>query len=165
MSNTIKSAVVGPMPKGLFDSMPKVTATFEDGTSKVLFEFYPDEISFAPEEFVGLTEEEACALKGQKDHDNNIQSAIQKQRDTCDDKTVPMEDWVMVTKVRKHLAAGKPRKAAHYVALRLGEFSSSLSTWAQAYMRTTPLKSTQSQVLYQDEKGAWRAFDFVRPAK
>jgi len=37
----ITHAVVGPMPKHLFDAMPKVTVTFADGTKKVLFDFYP----------------------------------------------------------------------------------------------------------------------------
>jgi hypothetical protein len=63
----ITHAVVGPMPKHLFDAMPKVTVTFADGTKKVLFDFYPDEISFAPSEFVGLTVSEAHDLKHKKD--------------------------------------------------------------------------------------------------
>lgn len=63
----IKSAVIGPMPRSMFDSMPTVTVTFEDGTSKCLFEFYPDEISFHESEFVGLTEAEARALRTNKD--------------------------------------------------------------------------------------------------
>ena len=56
-----------PMPQGMFDPMPKVTATFEDGTTKELFTFYPDEISFQPSEFVGLTQEEAMDLRHKKD--------------------------------------------------------------------------------------------------
>jgi len=60
-------AEVGPMPRGLFDPMPKVTATFDDGTKKVLFEFYPDEINFCPTEFEGLTERGAHELRSKKD--------------------------------------------------------------------------------------------------
>ena len=56
-----------PMPEGMFDPMPKVVATFEDGMTKDLFEFYPDEITFTASEFIGLTEAEALALKQQKD--------------------------------------------------------------------------------------------------
>ena len=67
----IVSAVVGPMPRpmpeGMFDDMPKVTATFEDGTTKELFTFYPDELSFRASEFVGLTEQEAHDLFSKKD--------------------------------------------------------------------------------------------------
>lgn len=63
----IKSAVITAMPKDLFDPMPKVIATFDDGTTKDLFEFYPDEISFTASEFIGLTEAEAHALKHSKD--------------------------------------------------------------------------------------------------
>ena len=63
----IVSAEIGPMPKRLFDPMPKVTARFDNGATKVLFEFYPDEISFCPTEFVGLTEAEARDLRRKKD--------------------------------------------------------------------------------------------------
>ena len=56
-----------PMPQGMFDPMPEVIATFEDGTSKSLFAFYPDEVSFRESEFVGLTEEEAHSLFQRKD--------------------------------------------------------------------------------------------------
>jgi len=63
----IVSAVISAMPRNLFDEMPTVTATFEDGTPKELFSFFPDEISFSPSEFVGLTEEEAHQLRHKKD--------------------------------------------------------------------------------------------------
>ena len=56
-----------PMPEGMFDPMPEVIATFEDGSKKSLFSFFPDEISFRPSEFVGLTEQEAHSLFQQKD--------------------------------------------------------------------------------------------------
>lgn len=58
-----------PMPEGMFDPMPRVNVTFEDDTSKDLFEFYPDELSFRESEFIGLTEEEAIALRHKKDVD------------------------------------------------------------------------------------------------
>ncbi|RZU29091.1 hypothetical protein BDD14_6688 [Edaphobacter modestus] len=64
---TIKSARITPMPKGPFDSMPEVFAVFTDGEERRLFSFYPDEISFAPVEFVGLTEREACVLRHRRD--------------------------------------------------------------------------------------------------
>ena len=68
MSNRIVSVVIGPYPKSFLDFvMPKVTATFEDGTVEVLFAFYPDELSFSQQEFVGLTREEAGQLRHQKD--------------------------------------------------------------------------------------------------
>jgi hypothetical protein len=56
-----------PMPQGMFDDMPNVTVTFEDGTTKKLFTFYPDEVSFSASEFVGLTEREAYDLFKKKD--------------------------------------------------------------------------------------------------
>jgi hypothetical protein len=56
-----------PMPEGMFDPMPEVIATFEDGSTKNLFSFYPDEVSFTPSDFIGLTEEEAHTLFQRKD--------------------------------------------------------------------------------------------------
>ena len=61
------TAMPRPMPQGMFDPMPEVIATFEDGTTKTLFAFYPDEVSFSPAEFIGLTEEEAHSLFQKKD--------------------------------------------------------------------------------------------------
>jgi hypothetical protein len=66
-SNKIVSATISAMPKSLFDPMPRVTVTFEDGTEKFLFEYYPDEISFHPSEFVGLTYDQARNKKFVKD--------------------------------------------------------------------------------------------------
>ena len=56
-----------PMPLGMFDPMPEVVATFEDGSTRTLFSFYPDEVSFQASEFTGLTEEEAHSLFQRKD--------------------------------------------------------------------------------------------------
>ena len=58
-----------PKPLGFFDRMPVVTAEFSDGTRKELFSFYPDEIGFENEggELIGLTEQEAHALRHKKD--------------------------------------------------------------------------------------------------
>ena len=63
----IKSATITAMPKTLFDAMPKVIASFEDGSEKTLFWFYPDEISFSESEFIGLTEAQAMDLRRTKD--------------------------------------------------------------------------------------------------
>ena len=67
----ITSAIITPMPRpmpeGMFDPMPEVVATFEDGSTKSLFSFYPDEILFRASEFVGLTEQEALGLRHRKD--------------------------------------------------------------------------------------------------
>ncbi len=64
----IKSARITKMPKDLFDPMPQVFVTFENGEEDYLFEYYPDEISFNVEEFIGLTKDEAKDLKRQKDY-------------------------------------------------------------------------------------------------
>jgi hypothetical protein len=55
------------MPTSIFDKMPEVSVVFADGTSKVLFDYYPDEISFHSSEFIGLTEAEALNHKFRKD--------------------------------------------------------------------------------------------------
>lgn len=69
----IVSARITPMPKSLFDKMPEVYVTTEDGKEQLLFSYYPDEISFSPKEFVGLTIAEAIHLKFIKDR-NYLQS-------------------------------------------------------------------------------------------
>ena len=66
MSKIIKSRIT-EMPKSIFDAMPKVIVETEDGTEHTLFEYYPDEISFTSNEFIGLTLEEGRDLKRQKD--------------------------------------------------------------------------------------------------
>ena len=63
----IKSARITPMPKGMFDPMPEVWVTLEDGSEHMLFSYYPDEISFSAGEFVGLTVEAACQLRHKRD--------------------------------------------------------------------------------------------------
>ena len=63
----IVSCVITEMPKSVLDPIPQVVATFEDGTTKVLFSYYPDEIFFDPMEFVGLTQEDAMTLYHAKD--------------------------------------------------------------------------------------------------
>lgn len=67
--NIIVKAEITKRPQGLFDPMPKVIVTFENGETKELFEFYPDEINFSEDEFVGLTERDARKLKYKKDVD------------------------------------------------------------------------------------------------
>jgi len=64
---------IGPYPDSLFPDdlsdlqMPEVKVEYDDGTSEVLYDFYPDEISFIEEELIGLTREEAKRLKFKKD--------------------------------------------------------------------------------------------------
>ncbi len=55
------------MPDGMLDPMPQAKVQFNDGSEKVLFEFYPDELSFTEDEFIGLTEEQAHELRMKKD--------------------------------------------------------------------------------------------------
>lgn len=63
----IKSARITAQPISLGDPMPQVYVTLEDGIEQPLYEYYPDEISFSPDEFVGLTVKEAITLKFEKD--------------------------------------------------------------------------------------------------
>jgi len=55
------------MPKSIFDDMPKVIVITEDNIEHTLFEYYPDELSFTENEFIGLTINEGKNLKRQKD--------------------------------------------------------------------------------------------------
>jgi hypothetical protein len=64
---TIKSARITPLPVKFTDPMPTVFVTLEDGKEHRLFDYYPDELRFSPDEFVGLTVEEAHNLKQKKD--------------------------------------------------------------------------------------------------
>ena len=68
--NKIVQARITPLPKQLFDPMPQVFVKLEgDDNEQLLFEYYPDEISFTSTEFIGLTVEEARSLKGKKDRE------------------------------------------------------------------------------------------------
>lgn len=55
------------MPKSLFDPMPEVHVTYENGDKEMLFSYYPDEISFSSNEFIGLTRDQALSLRHGKD--------------------------------------------------------------------------------------------------
>lgn len=63
----ITKAIITEQPKTLFDPMPQVWVTYEDDEEEMLFDYYPDEISFCAEEFIGLTREQALKLRQQKD--------------------------------------------------------------------------------------------------
>jgi len=65
----IKSATITEMPKTIIDPMPQVVVMLDNDTVKILFAYYPDEISFTPDEFIGLTVAEAHALKLKKDRE------------------------------------------------------------------------------------------------
>ena len=66
MSPTITSARITGLPQQVFGPNPEVIATV-NGKEEKLFDYYSDEISFKPEEFLGLTVEEGRALKQRKD--------------------------------------------------------------------------------------------------
>jgi hypothetical protein len=68
---TIIAARITAMPKEMFDPMPMVMVKYEDDptTEYVLFEYYPDEIRFSAEEFIGLTDDQARSLKFTKDRE------------------------------------------------------------------------------------------------
>lgn len=67
MSSEIATARITPLPKQLGDPLPEIWITLEDGTEKMLFTYYPDEISFTESDFIGLTEDEARTLKFGRD--------------------------------------------------------------------------------------------------
>ncbi len=45
----------------------KVVATMEDGREEIAFSYYPDELSFTPEQFVGKTLDEARQMHHRAD--------------------------------------------------------------------------------------------------
>ena len=63
----IVEAYVGPYPKSMFDPMPTVKVKYDDGEEETLFSFYPDEINFMSNEFIGLTRDEAGQLRHKRD--------------------------------------------------------------------------------------------------
>lgn len=67
MSNKIVRARITPLPKQLGNPLPEVWVTLADGTEKMLFAYYPDEISFTESDFIGLTEDEPRTLKFGRD--------------------------------------------------------------------------------------------------
>ena len=56
-----------PMPEGMFDPMPVVMVKVDGGLEQSIFSFYPDELTFEPDEFIGLSIVEAQDLKRKKD--------------------------------------------------------------------------------------------------
>ena len=67
MRPRIVSVAISPDPVHISDPLPTVTATFSDGSVKKLFSYLPDSTSYASDELVGMTEDEARALKAKKD--------------------------------------------------------------------------------------------------
>jgi hypothetical protein len=57
------------MPKALRDPMPEVHVVYEEDAPVecFLFQYYPDELSFSADEFIGLTEDQAHQLFRDKD--------------------------------------------------------------------------------------------------
>ena len=95
--------------------------------------------------------------------DRNLTANIMKRVDTQDDSSVPMCDFVMVRKVRKHLEEKNYRKIAAYIAMRLREFEAPLSVWAKDQLRTTLpneyVRPGKGEILYLNPAGEWRAFN------
>jgi hypothetical protein len=63
----IISCNITPLPQTFGEPLPRVEVTLENGVTKTLFDYYPDEIAFEPHEFVGLTVAEAMRLRSEKD--------------------------------------------------------------------------------------------------
>lgn len=65
--NRIIKARITERPGKIGDPLPEVWVTLSDGTERMLFTYYPDEISFSEPDFVSLTEEQARFLKFGRD--------------------------------------------------------------------------------------------------
>ena len=63
----VVSVRITEQPKSLFDPLPRVYVTTEDGVEHFLYQYYPDEISFTESELMGLTLEECGRLYTEKD--------------------------------------------------------------------------------------------------
>lgn len=64
----IIAARITEMPKKMLDPMPAVMVKLDgEPEEKTLFHFFPDEISFRAEEFIGLTENKALRLRYERD--------------------------------------------------------------------------------------------------
>ena len=66
-TNLVVSARITPVPATLGDPLPEVWVTLEDGTETKAFDYYPDELIFTAEEFIGLTLEECRTFKFGRD--------------------------------------------------------------------------------------------------
>lgn len=66
-TNLIASARITPLPTEIGDPLPEVWVTVTGGSDEKLFDYYPDEVSFRAEEFVGLTIEEVRLFKFGRD--------------------------------------------------------------------------------------------------
>lgn len=67
MTKKVVSCRITEQPKDFFDPIPQVFVTLENESEQFLFDYYPDEISFTPNEFIGLTINECRHLKFVKD--------------------------------------------------------------------------------------------------
>jgi hypothetical protein len=66
-TDKIVKAQITPLPQSLSDPLPEVWITLEYGGEEKLFDYYPDEISFRADEFIGLTVAAARRIKIEKD--------------------------------------------------------------------------------------------------
>lgn len=71
MEGKITAARITELPKTFSDPIPKVFVKFSNNTEETeeveLFDYFPDEISFTTDEFIGLTRGQALELKECKD--------------------------------------------------------------------------------------------------
>lgn len=67
----VAARITGQQPPAKFtDPLPQVIVKFEGNPEEVfLFDYFPDEISFQSEEFIGLTKDDAFMLRAKKDRD------------------------------------------------------------------------------------------------
>jgi hypothetical protein len=66
-ADAITHCRITAMPVSFGDAMPKVMVRVNAGPEQELLWYYPDEISFTEEEFIGLSLEQGRKLKFTKD--------------------------------------------------------------------------------------------------
>lgn len=87
----IKYCSITPLPVNLMDPLPEVHVKYDDGTLERLFDFYPDEISFTEQEFIGLTRTEAINLKYKKDLRYLMEASCECQEQLTSDELDQLE--------------------------------------------------------------------------
>ena len=65
--NELRIRSVEITPHSLWGTKAKILATWSDGSTTLLFEYFDDELHFTPKEFTGLTRQQAAELFLRKD--------------------------------------------------------------------------------------------------
>ena len=85
----------GPLPHGVFEHDPCVLATLDDGSLVELFSFYAHERAFSPEEFVGLSVDDARRLKFSPGHSPLVDGDSPTDETAQEDRRTRPPSWTV----------------------------------------------------------------------